>query len=208
MNFKPLPLPAMKTFLYHPLGFAALLLAPVVLTAQDREMDTNRAPASNALKEGERANIASQKVGINQAISDLLHNPDGLFTRLDTDNNGQLSPEEFRRMTSVGSTGTAANTGTTGITGATGATGVSGQTMQTGIGGDPATAPATTSTGAPATEGETTAPTNPTKPNLPKVPANPGLPTKPGQPEAPAAPNNPSNAQPPGTPAPPPQGDQ
>ncbi|TDU71171.1 hypothetical protein EI77_02293 [Prosthecobacter fusiformis] len=181
----------------------ALLAMPLSVIAQDREPETNKTDSNRPLAEGERGNDTALKVGINQAITDLLHNPEGLFKRLDTDNNSTLSLDEFKRMSSVGSQGTASNTGTVGVTGAAGATGTTGQTTVTGIAGDPATAPATPSatgsSGSPNTPGETTAPTNPTKP---ATPANPNNPSSPDTPKLPASPTNPANQLPEGAPVP------
>jgi hypothetical protein len=71
---------------------------------------------------------ANASVGLNQAIADLISNPDLLFFKLDTNNDGALSKEEFARIPTIGAQGAGGTTGTTGIRGATGATGTTGGT--------------------------------------------------------------------------------
>lgn len=97
------------------------------LQGEDENKNTNR----DHLK-GYREREANTMTGLNQAMSDLQTNPDGLFDRLDRDASGTLTKEEFSRMVNLSSQGAAGIEGTRGIKGASSATGITGGTSVSG----------------------------------------------------------------------------
>lgn len=111
----------MKKSLFNSLLFLALTAIPVVWAQEENAIKRNASQPRN-----EKA--GNERTGVNQAVADILRDPGDLFQKLDTDGNGNLSREEFLRITSTGSQGTASSAGTVGVTGATGATGTTGAT--------------------------------------------------------------------------------
>lgn len=124
---------------------SVLLLAATVLTSRAQEpQDENKNTNRRNLK-GYHEREANARTALNQAVSELTNNPQGLFDRLDHDGNGELSKEEFERIVNIGVQGAAAIEGTKGVsaTGASGATGITGATAISGQATMPGHAPAT-----------------------------------------------------------------
>lgn len=130
----------MKTTL--PRTVALLLATAATLASGQEPTDENKETNRRHLK-GQDEREANAKTALNQAMSELQNNPQGLFARLDSNENGQLSFEEFGRIVNIGAQGAAAVQGTKGIQGAGGATGTTGATSVAGqsgiVGQDPAT---------------------------------------------------------------------
>lgn len=144
---------------------ALLMLAALIVTVNAQEpADENKDTNRRNLK-GHNEREANARTALNQAVSELTTNPQGLFDRLDHDENGELSKEEFERIVNIGVQGAAATEGTKGVS-ATGASGATGTTGATAVSGQ-----ATMQGQAPATYGQKPEPTG-HKPAEAQVPTN------------------------------------
>lgn len=133
----------MKTYPFsRRLAVCSVLLAAASLWLPLHGEDENKNTNRDHLK-GYREREANTITGLNQAMSDLQTNPDGLFDRLDRDGNGTLTKEEFSRMVNLSSQGAAGTEGTRGIKGASSATGSTGGTSVSGQATLPSQPPAT-----------------------------------------------------------------
>ncbi|TDU62486.1 hypothetical protein EI77_04710 [Prosthecobacter fusiformis] len=122
----------MKSVILHTtlfLAFTALTEVRAAEETPDENKDTNRRHMK-----GNHEREANAKTALNFVASQIATNPQGLFTRLDHDENGSLSLEEFKRMVNIGSQGAASIEGTKGTTasGAAGSTGITGATAVSG----------------------------------------------------------------------------
>lgn len=123
------------------LTLGAATLAPLVSHAEDdKNENTNRRH-----KEGRLEREANRERGLNETYNELVNNPTGLFHKLDTDGNGQLSEDEFGRAVNMSSQGQMSTGGTQGVKGAAGATAGKGGT---GVAGQAMPAPAAGQAGA------------------------------------------------------------
>lgn len=177
---------------------AATVLALSIFTSA-QALDETSGPNADTNRrnlKGYQEREANAQISRAQTISELLTNPDGLFKRLDHDNNGQLSQEEFERIVNAGVQGASATQGTQGVsaTGASSATGVTGTTSVAGQTTVPGQAPATYGQ-QPGVTGQAPAPGQPAT-NTPRDAATAGQQSSP----APAAPTSAQPAAPNGAP--------
>ena len=122
----------MKTLLI-PTSVVLLFGSLSGLQAQQEVPDENKDTNRRHMK-GIHEREANAKTALNFVASEIATDPERLFTRLDHDENGNLSLEEFKRIVNVGSQGTASVEGTKGTSasGAAGSTGITGSTSVSG----------------------------------------------------------------------------
>ena len=121
-------------FLMKPLiSMTMTLLLSLSLQAQQppvsENADTNRVNST-----GREQRQTNARASLNQVMNELQNDPETLFDRLDRNSDGQLSKEEFGRITNSGVEGAATTQGTGGTTagGAEASPGTTGQSAVQG----------------------------------------------------------------------------